>query len=91
MNYCRGFLRAWIALTVIWIALAGSITLSGVLESELFCNLFNPGPWCDYRPPAEFVFTLSLILVPPMALLVVGAAVAWIAAGFRSGGRRGAA
>jgi hypothetical protein len=91
MNYRRGFLRAWIALTVIWIALVGSLEASGVIESESFCNLFNPGPWCDHRPPAELVAILTLILGPPIGVLVVGAAVAWIAAGFRTGGRRGAA
>lgn len=90
MNYRRGFLRAWIALTVIWIAWVGSIAASGVLDSDSFCRLFNPGPWCDFRPPAQFLITLALVIGPPMVVLVVGAAVAWIAAGFRSGGRSGA-
>lgn len=91
MNYSRGFLRAWIALTVVRIALAGSIEASGIVQSDLFCRLFNPGPWCNYRPPAEFVAILTLIIGPPVGVLVVGAAVAWIVAGFHSGGRRGAA
>ena len=91
MSYRRGFLRAWIALTAIWIPLAGSIAASGVVKSGSFCRLFNPGPWCDYRPPTEFVAILTLIIGPPIGVLVVGAAMAWIAAGFRSGGSKGAA
>jgi hypothetical protein len=91
MNYRRGLLRAWIALAAIWIALAGSLEASGVIGSDSFCRLFNAGPWCDYRPPAEFLVTLTLIIGPPIAALVVGAAVMWIVAGFRTSGRRDAA
>jgi hypothetical protein len=91
MNYRRGFLRAWIALTLVWIALAGSIAASDVIESDTFCNLFNPGPWCDHRLSVELLVILALVFGPPLALFAAGAGVAWIVAGFRSGGRRGAA
>jgi heme/copper-type cytochrome/quinol oxidase subunit 2 len=77
--------RAWIALTVIWISWAGSIALG----ADSFCRLFDPRPWCDYRP-AQFLFVLTLVICTPMVVLVIGAAVAWIAAGFRSRGRGGA-
>ena len=81
MNWSRGLLRLWGVLAACWIIaglfLAIVITLKG--QFNFLEHLFKMSG-IDW---AYFVF---LIFIPPLLLLFLGFAVAWIARGFRNSG-----
>jgi hypothetical protein len=83
MNYSRGFWRLWIIMSVCWISRQAWI-------------LF-PGLWSIYKDPRasflaihpdglvldERLYAAAWMLLPPLLLLLLGIAAAWVASGFK--------
>jgi hypothetical protein len=57
--------------------------LPSILESASYCRFFEPGPRCDFRPPAPNLVSFLLVVGPPALALIIGAALGAIAAGFK--------
>jgi hypothetical protein len=64
MNWRRGFLRAWILLSVVWVLVASGYELNrwndyfnGIRSLRAECQDPKPPPWCldwSQLPPANF-------------------------------------
>jgi len=88
MNSTRGLLRIWAALAVCWVGGTAMAMRNSILPPSCSAN-----EACDFRLPSlgpelslydKRIEAAKLILLPPVGLLLVGFAVAWIARGFRS-------
>lgn len=110
MNWRRGFFRAWLVLSLCWIAGWGYYFQSSLCavysqaaraeSAKELADGLKPGvmftlhprldPVCfptgDTRPDWYIrLEALKKIAVPPLGLLIVGAAIGWILGGFRRG------
>ena len=94
MNWKRGLFRVWAAASLLWAVLWTLLNWSGVAASlsDLSCLVSggSSGPWCEYRLiGAIAVYGLEDrrfwvgLLAPPLAALLFGYTVLWIARGFR--------
>jgi hypothetical protein len=79
MNYRRGFIRLWVLLSAAWIVMIWSLGVDGYG----FSCMYEGGPWCDGRAVYGFRSGLEYLLGPPAFVLIFGAALGWIATGFR--------
>lgn len=77
MNYRRGFIRLWLAFSLIWTAWTGVRRLT----DDLSC-LYEDGPWCDHRTWSFYLGGLQFVLGPPALALIIGA-LGWIIGGFK--------
>ena len=73
MNLRRGLLRLWVVLSIGWIAYVGVGAINYYYGSEVWASL-------ERSIPTRFI---EWALVPPVAVLIVGAALGWAIAGFR--------
>jgi hypothetical protein len=83
MNVRRGLLRLWVVASAIYIITDIAIYWSA-RKSGFDCLMRTKvGPWCDYWGSTDFVVALGELLLPPLAVLVLGGALIWAATGFR--------
>ena len=79
----RGMLRLWVLATVIWIVIASLFLLGG----PFFDEMLHP----ERYPGSDAVEGWSLLagtwFGPPIIILLLGAAIAWVLRGFRSENR----
>jgi hypothetical protein len=90
MNIKRGFFRLWIAGSVVWVAVAGTMALPEALRQPLyeqadkdvmtFEEFTAPTP---AQAHAARVFAAELMAGPPLAAGVVLVGIAWVIGGFR--------
>jgi hypothetical protein len=76
MNWRRGLLRTWIVLTIAWVVLFVGLVIVAYVTVD-----------GDFGIPNRELFLklASLLLVPPIGLLLVGFLLIWTVKGFRRG------
>ena len=98
MQWQRGFTRIWIVFSVVWIcvSLFFALTDRSIPSLTKGCHViadFEP-PFSAERLPAEIASCESVwererlelakwTFIPPIALFIIGALLAWILRGFR--------
>ena len=80
MNIKRGLLRIWVVASVVWIALCAMF-----LDFSCF---YTTGPWCEWWVKSPFLSNtytqrIAVTFGAPLAVLLVGFAVAWAVKGFK--------
>jgi hypothetical protein len=89
MNLRRGLLRLWLVLSILWIAaVCIHAYTEGILPPPSGYTLeLKPGQLGDVEVFGRLVLIdemhVAWALGPPVAVLIVGAALAWAIAGFR--------
>ena len=78
MNYRRGFFRAWVLLTVLWVV--GVAYVSG---PDLYPEFKLIGPPGTHDPWDSLLRSTAVAFLPPLALLALGAMLGWAFSGFR--------
>jgi hypothetical protein len=89
MNWHRGLFRLWLVAALAWMALQMAPSWD-IIATDLSCMFrTNVGPWCNYRAEGfRLVSGLEdpqfweTLLLPPIALLLMGLVAAWILRGF---------
>jgi hypothetical protein len=96
MNWKRGLFRVWAAASLLWAAFWTALNWAGVATSlsDLSCLVSGggSGPWCKYHFIGGAITADGLedrhfwigLMAPPLAALLVGYMLLWIARGFRS-------
>lgn len=97
MNWKRGLFRTWLALAVLWgacwVFLSWSSLSASFRDFACLVGEGTSGPWCEYRRKGFIIdggfedrrFWVDLV-VPPLALLLLGYILFWIGRGFRRQG-----
>jgi hypothetical protein len=72
-------------LSIIWVLVAGLLKILSLRPSAK-CFLEEQGIFCELGMLdwSEWLAVAGLVLGPPIAVLVLGVAIRWIVAGFRS-------
>ena len=91
MNWSRGLFRAWLALTVLWGALAGCLLIFGwpsPIEPgpDPLAKYLPHGPEDQHREAIQshLVDVALIAVIPPTVLFLFGWAMLWIGRGFRA-------
>lgn len=80
MNWPRGFLRLWIALSVLWIGAFAGVSFWNYAE----CLAVRPElPFCLQNIGVPSLANWAFILGWPLAALLAGFIIQWIVRGFR--------
>lgn len=97
VNWRRGLWRAWIVLSIIWVSLVVVVVgvafgwwvdSTGFGYTDLVVSGSNSPPDDLVSPDNVRIGRVLLVaVVPPLLLLMSGAATFWIISGFRSGER----
>jgi hypothetical protein len=76
MNVGRGLFRLWIVLAFLWLAYR-------LWAGDLSCVFDNP-PWCRFWTAEIYARYLGWMFGVPVAVLIIGGAGLWAAAGFKN-------
>jgi hypothetical protein len=85
MNWKRGLLRLWIAVSLLWLIHPTYVLINQLRDLAATEGSTIPYP-ADYWPQSRadaFLQFVATAIGPPISLLVLGLAATWIIAGFR--------
>jgi hypothetical protein len=88
LKWGRGFFRAWAVVSVLWILFTGwneyKYWVMHPDEAECEAPTSILAKWEAELISSDAVYALSLLVLPPIALLIAGFIFGWISKGFRT-------
>lgn len=78
----RGLIRLWILATLIWVVILN--LWIGISTPLFWDNVFHPERYPGSDVAGGLTMLAAAVFGPPLAVLVLGLAIAWVLRGFRS-------